>query len=301
MMKAKCREVLEYLYRQKIENHLNGASLIELPNIDSINDLYHGGYITITRDAKRKIKKVSISGKGIDWVKNNSMSDRQKILKHYYDHRTETSIFTAELKDVLNMDETQLIAEARYLVDKGYLEKVGKGAMSGDMFLRITASGVDEVENSVTPKTLEDALLAAQPITVSITSDVISIKIRDEIYSHIKSFLDSSHYFTAVEEAYKVVRQKLKDITGEEAAAAVFGQNALNNKHWENVFGSTPLAGTPEADFMRGAGYIHLGVQYLRNEKSHTTATSLDKNLALHYISLASLAYDLVSRIDFTE
>jgi len=225
-VKVRCKEVLEYLYRQKTENRMNGATLIELPNTEGINDLYHEGYITIARDARRKIKKVSISGKGIDWVKNNS------------------------------------------------------------------------AESSNTPKTLEDALLLAQPITVSITSDVISIKIRDEIYSHIKSFLDSSHYFTAVEEAYKVVRQKLKDIMGEEAAAAVFGENALNSKHWENVFGSTPQTGTPEADFMRGAGYIHLGVQYLRNEKSHTTATSLDKNLALHYISLASLAYDLISRID---
>lgn len=297
-MKAKSSKILEYLYKHKTENNLSGASLIELPNTDGLNDLYRGGYITIDRDSKGGIKKVSISGKGIDWVKNNSMSDRQKVLKHYYDHRAEGSIFTAELKNILSLGKEPLIAEAKHLVDKGYLEKVGKGAMGGDMFLRITASGVDEVENSHTPKTLEAALASIPPMTVSITSDVISIKIRAEIYSHIKSFLDSGHYFTAVEEAYKIVRQKLKDITGEEAAAAVFGENALNSRHWKIVFGSTPATGTPEADFMRGAGYIHLGVQYLRNEKSHTTATSLDKNLALHYISLASLAYDLISRID---
>lgn len=97
------------------------------------------------------------------------------------------------------------------------------------------------------------------------------------------------------------MREKLKEITGEEAAASVFGENALNNKHWGKVFGSIPITGTPESDFMRGAGYIHLGVQYLRNEKTHTTATSLDRNLALHYIALASLAYDLVTRNDKSE
>lgn len=297
-MTSEGREVLLYLYRQKTENHFSSATLIELPNTEGINDLYHDGYITLVRDAKRKIKKVSISGKGFDWAKNSLMSNRKKILKYYYDHRAETATFTAELESSLGIAGAQVLAEVGYLMDKGYLDKVGKGAWGGDMHLHITAAGVDEVEGSDIPKTLEDALAAAKPMTVSITSDVISIKIRDEIYGHIKSFIDSGHYFTAVEEAYKVVRQKLKDITGEEAAAAVFGENALNAKHWANVFGSAPQTGTPEADFMRGAGYIHLGVQYLRNEKSHTTATSLDKNLALHYISLASLAYDLISRVE---
>lgn len=298
MITNKSREILAYLYRQKIENHFNSSSLIELPNTAGISNLYRGGYITIERDKNRKIKKVSITGKGIDWAKNNLISDRQKILKYYYDHRTEAATFTAELGNSLDLDNAQLLAEARYLLDKGYLEKVGKGTMDGNMFLRITAAGIDSLEDINTPKTLEAILAAAKPMTVSIKSDVISIKIRDEIYSHIKSFLDSNHYFTAVEESYKVVRQKLKNITGEEAAAAVFGENALNNKYWEAAFGSTPLIGTPEADFMRGAGYIHLGVQYLRNEKSHTTATPLDENLALHYISLASLAYDLISIIE---
>lgn len=217
-MKKNSRDVLTYLYKHKIENGIESiSSLIQLPNVDGIQDLYHGGYVDITRGNNQSIKTIFITGKGIDWIKEN-LGDRAKLA------------------------EIQVSSE------------------------------------------------------VSINSDVISIKIRDEIYGHIKSFLDSGHYFTAVEEAYKVVREKLKEITGEEVAASVFGENALNNKHWEKIFGSVPGIGTPESDFMRGAGYIHLGVQYLRNEKTHTTATSLDKNLALHYISLASLAYDLVTR-----
>lgn len=34
----------------------------------------------------------------------------------------------------------------------------------------------------------------------------------------------------------------------------------------------------------------------MRNEKAHTLATFVEPNLAIHYISLASLAYDLISR-----
>lgn len=39
-----------------------------------------------------------------------------------------------------------------------------------------------------------------------------------------------------------------------------------------------------------------MAIQNLRNEKSHTPARELDKNLAIHYIVLASLAYDLINR-----
>lgn len=41
---------------------------------------------------------------------------------------------------------------------------------------------------------------------------------------------------------------------------------------------------------------MHLGVQFLRNEKAHTLATDMEPNLAIHYVALASLAYDLVTR-----
>ena len=59
-MKAKSSKILEYLYKHKTENNLSGASLVELPNTDGLNDLYHGGYITIDRDSRGKIKKISI-------------------------------------------------------------------------------------------------------------------------------------------------------------------------------------------------------------------------------------------------
>ena len=39
-----------------------------------------------------------------------------------------------------------------------------------------------------------------------------------------------------------------------------------------------------------------MAIQFLRNEKAHTPARDLDKNLAIHYIALASLAYDLIDR-----
>ena len=62
------------------------------------------------------------------------------------------------------------------------------------------------------------------------------------------------------------------------------------------MFGKEADKGTPEYDFCRGVGYLHLGIQFLRNEKAHKPASELDINLAMHYIVLASLGYELISR-----
>lgn len=126
----------------------------------------------------------------------------------------------------------------------------------------------------------------------------ITLDIREEIYDHIKTYLENEDYFHAVEEAYKIVREKLRGITEKEKASDIFNMNAENVKYHEQIFGKKAESGSAENDFFRGVGYLNLAIQFLRNEKSHTLATTVDKNLAIHYISLASLTYDLITRSD---
>ena len=118
----------------------------------------------------------------------------------------------------------------------------------------------------------------------------INIVLQKEIFDHVQKLLNDKHYFNAVEEAYKIVRKKLKDITGEEKAT-----DAFSNSNYEKIFGHHPTDDV-EKDFFEGVKFLHMSVQFLRNEKAHTPARDLDKNLAIHYISLASLAYDLITR-----
>jgi len=118
----------------------------------------------------------------------------------------------------------------------------------------------------------------------------INITLQKEVFDHVRKLLNDSHYFIAVEEAYKIVRQKLKDITGREKAHEAFAETNL-----KKIFGHKPQS-EPEKDFFEGVKFLHMSIQYLRNEKAHTPASDLDKNLAIHYISLASLAYDLITR-----
>lgn len=124
----------------------------------------------------------------------------------------------------------------------------------------------------------------------------LRIEIHPDVYSHIQPYIAASDYFHAVEEAYKVVREKLRELTGEERATTIFNENALNQRHYAKFFGDDPAPTGAERDFRRGVGYLHLGVQFLRNEKAHTLATDMEPNLAIHYVALASLAYDLVTR-----
>jgi uncharacterized protein (TIGR02391 family) len=132
--------------------------------------------------------------------------------------------------------------------------------------------------------------LWAQSTSATIDNNLISIVIRPEIYEHIKRYLDTEDYFHAVEESYKVVRDKLRTITGQEQA-----HKAFSEENYAVIFGHAPQTDI-EKDFFEGTKFLHMALQKFRNEKAHSLAGNLDRNLAIHYLSLASLAYDLISR-----
>lgn len=118
----------------------------------------------------------------------------------------------------------------------------------------------------------------------------ITITLQKEIFDHVQKLLNNGHYYTAVEEAYKIVRKKLKDISGKEKATDAFSQS-----NYTRIFGHQPI-NEAEKDFFEGVKFLHMAIQFLRNEKAHTPANDMERNLAVHYIALASLAYDLICR-----
>lgn len=185
--------------------------------------------------------------------------------------------------------------------DSGYLENFKKETKSGAYQSCVEAGrGIllavkDDVDAGLNDHANSPDIGTLEVSNATINSDVVNLKINHNIYSHIKKYLETEDYFHAVEESYKVVRGRLRDITGKEKATDVFNMNAENQKYHKQIFDGKAMPDTPESDFYRGVGYLNLAIQFLRNEKSHTLATTLDKNLALHYISLASLAYDLIT------
>jgi uncharacterized protein (TIGR02391 family) len=151
-----------------------------------------------------------------------------------------------------------------------------------DQFTPLAATGV------------EQAPLATAQVSftteATVTDNKIEIELHEDIYDHIGQYLATGDYFHAVDESYKLVRHKLREITGSEKATDAFAQS-----NYEKIFGHQPTS-TAEKDFFEGVKFLNMSIQFLRNEKAHTPATQLEHNLAVHYISLASLAYDLITR-----
>ena len=127
-------------------------------------------------------------------------------------------------------------------------------------------------------------------IQASFNIDSITIEINENILTHVKTLLETKHYSNAVEESYKIVREKLRSITGKEKA-----HEAFNEKNYHKIFGNK-AENDMEKDFFEGVKFLHMAIQKLRNEKAHSPASKMDKNLAIHYIVLASLAYDLINK-----
>lgn len=160
-----------------------------------------------------------------------------------------------------------------------------------ELYVKSKVSGRDILgARNITPATQIDET----PLAI-IDNDFISLQINKNVYDHIKQYLINEDYFHAVDEAYKLVRNKLQEITDNEKATEVFNMNAESKKYYTQLFGKSDGTTQAEKDFFRGVGYLNLTIQFLRDEKAHTLATALERNLAIHYISLSSLAYDLIT------
>ena len=130
---------------------------------------------------------------------------------------------------------------------------------------------------------------AVEIVKPNITSN-IDFVLHPAIFEHVKRYLVTEDYFHAVEEAYKIVRRKLKDLTNEEQA-----HRAFSEENYMRIFGHEPV-NEVEKDFFEGIKFLNMAIQKFRNEKAHDLAKSLDRNIAIHYLALASLAYDLITR-----
>ena len=189
--------------------------------------------------------------------------------------------FHPEVRDI-NWDTKRVLATINKNLALDGVELYAKSKVSGRDILGA---------RNITPATQIDET----PLAI-IDNDFISLQINKNVYDHIKQYLINEDYFHAVDEAYKLVRNKLQEITGNEKATEVFNMNAESKKYYTQLFGKSDGTTQAEKDFFRGVGYLNLTIQFLRDEKAHTLATALERNLAIHYISLSSLVYDLITR-----
>jgi uncharacterized protein (TIGR02391 family) len=110
-----------------------------------------------------------------------------------------------------------------------------------------------------------------------------------EILSRCRKLYESGHYSEAVEDGFKVVRQRLRTLTGYETGSDAFGTGKL--------YVDGAVAPHVDKDFQAGVKFLTMAIDRFRNEKSHTVDGNIsDPIRAYEYLRLSSLAMNLLDR-----
>ena len=112
-----------------------------------------------------------------------------------------------------------------------------------------------------------------------------------EIYNKCKSLFEKMEYPEAVEKGFKVVRDRLRDLTGFETGSKAFGNTKLHIKG--------AVAQNVDHDFNEGVKFLTMAIDMFRNEKSHTSDAKIDNpQRAYEYLILSSLAMNLLDQAE---
>jgi uncharacterized protein (TIGR02391 family) len=123
----------------------------------------------------------------------------------------------------------------------------------------------------------------AEPTATAVES------LHPEILSRCRKLLESGEYAEAVEKSFKVVRDRLRVLTGHETGADAFGKGHL---HVEGA-----AAPHVDDDFQKGVQFLTMAIDRFRNEKSHTADGNItDPIRAYEYLRLSSLAIHLLEK-----
>lgn len=102
---------------------------------------------------------------------------------------------------------------------------------------------------------------------------------------------DDGHYSESVEAGFKVVQDRLRELTGHESGGEAFGKGKLH------ITGAS--ADNVDKDFNEGVKFLMIAIRYFRNEKSHTSNDRIaDPVLAYEYLRISSLAMRLLERAE---
>lgn len=74
----------------------------------------------------------------------------------------------------------------------------------------------------IAEKLLGKGIAKDEASQATFSNGVIKIELQKTLFEHIRKLLRDGHAYNAVEESYKIVRERLRDITGEEKATNAF-------------------------------------------------------------------------------
>jgi uncharacterized protein (TIGR02391 family) len=116
-------------------------------------------------------------------------------------------------------------------------------------------------------------------------------KLHKSIYEKCFSLFEKKEYALAVEKGFKVVRQRLRELTGYETGAEAFGKGKLHIKGAAETW--------VDNDFNDGVKFLTMAIDRFRNEKSHTVDGNInDSQRAYEYLCISSLTMNLLENVE---
>ena len=117
--------------------------------------------------------------------------------------------------------------------------------------------------------------------------DIKFENLHKEILTKCEKLYNDGSYAEAVEKGFKVVRDRLRELTGYEKGSEAFGKGKLHIKG--------AIADHVDFDFNEGVKFLTMAVDFFRNEKSHSSDAKIDDPVrAYEYLRLSSLAMHLL-------
>jgi uncharacterized protein (TIGR02391 family) len=133
-----------------------------------------------------------------------------------------------------------------------------------------------------------ESLIERLPLAVGTSLEATAIEsLHPAIYSKCRKLYEGGDYAEAVEKSFKLVRDKLRALTGYETGSEAFGKGHL--------YVDGAAATHVDADFQNGVKFLTMAIDRFRNEKSHTADGNIsDPIRAYEYLRLSSLAMHLL-------
>jgi uncharacterized protein (TIGR02391 family) len=98
---------------------------------------------------------------------------------------------------------------------------------------------------------------------------------------------EAGHLAEAVERSFKVVRDRLRQLTGHETGSEAFGRGKLRIKG--------AIQPWVEDDFNEAVKFLTMAIDKFRNEKAHTVDAHIEEPVrAAEYLPMSSLAIRLL-------
>jgi uncharacterized protein (TIGR02391 family) len=159
---------------------------------------------------------------------------------------------------------------------KGLIEPAS--GMNGQSWRLLTEEGEAILNGSAI-----EAILSAQEFPKAL--------LHEAVLARCENLFRSGHYAEAAEFSFRVVRGRLRQLTGHETGSEAFGKGKLHVKG--------AIEPHVDADFNQGVKFLTMAIDMFRNEKTHTKEVGVDSPAkALQYLILSSLAMRLLDNAD---